>query len=114
MSEWEQLGHDLRGGLTALGNRLMSATQRTGRELSGLESRRELARVDHELARLYQELGEMAYEGWRHAGAVSLRGAEMHARLETIAALRARREAVRRELAPEEGVDASPAHRGSA
>ncbi|MBI3622098.1 MAG: hypothetical protein HY208_07935 [Nitrospirae bacterium] len=113
MSDWERFRHDLRGGITTVGNRLMAATHRAGWELSAVESRSELARVDRDLARLYQELGEVAYEGWRHAGAVSLRGAEMRARLEAIADLRARREAVRRELAPEDGVEPSPLQRGS-
>jgi hypothetical protein len=113
MSDWEQFRHDLRGGVTAVGNRLMSLAHRAGRELSEVEGRRELARVDRELGRLYQELGEVAYEGWRRAGAVSLRGAEMRARLEAIAELRAKRETVRRELAPENGVEPSPLYRGS-
>jgi hypothetical protein len=113
MSDWEQFRHDLRGGVAAVGNRLMSVTHRAGRELSEVEGRRELARVDRELARLCQELGEVAYEGWRHAGTVSLRGAEMRARLEAIAGLRARRETVIRDLAPEDGIEPSPLHRGS-
>jgi len=112
VSDWERFRHDLRDGIATVGSRLLSATHRAGWELSAVESRSELARVDRELARHYQELGEVAYEGWRHAGAVSLRGAEMRSRLEAIADLRAKREAVRRELAPEDGVDSSPPQKG--
>jgi hypothetical protein len=112
MSDWERFRHDLRGGITSLGARLVHVAHRTGRELSVVEHRRELARLERELARRYQEIGEVAYEGWRHAGVISLRAAEMQVRLEAIAALTIQRDAVRRELAHEEGADVPPAKQG--
>jgi len=97
-----------------LGGRLARAAHQAGRELSELESRRELARFERELARLYQELGEAAYEGWRQAGVISLRSTGMPVRLEAIAALTAQRDAAKRELAQEEVAGPLSADRGEA
>lgn len=97
-----------------MGARLVHVVHRAGRELSVVESRRELARLERELARRYQEIGEAAYEGWRHAGVISLQAAEMQARLEAIATLTVQRDAVKRELVHEEGADVSPMERRGA
>jgi len=112
MSDWGRLRHDLRGGVTTLGGYLARVTREAGRELALVESRRELARLERELARLHQELGEAAYEGWRRTGVPMLQTTEMRARLDAILVLTARRDTVRRDSAPEEAADVSPARRG--
>jgi hypothetical protein len=108
MSNWGRYRHDLRGGFTALGAYLARMSQQAGRELSLVESRRELARLDRELARLHQELGEAAYEGWRQAGAMMVQTPEAQARLDAIATLSAQRETVKRDIAPEDVADLPP------
>jgi hypothetical protein len=111
MTTWGRFRHDLRGGVTAVGAYLARMSQQAGRELSLVESRRELARLERELARLHQELGEAAYEGWRQAGAMKLQAPDTQARLEAIATLSAQRETVKRDLAPEDVADLPPKER---
>lgn len=111
MPNWGRFKHDLRGGVTALGGYLARVSQQAGRELSLVESRRELARLERELARLHQELGEAAYEGWQRAGAMTLQAPETQARLNAIAALSAQREAVKRDIAPEDVAGLPPKER---
>jgi len=105
MPDWERFKHDLRGGVTAIGVRLTRVAHQAGRELAVVESRLELARFERELAGLYQELGEAAYEEWRQTGTLSLHSSEMQVRLDAIAALTAQRDAVRRDVAPDDAAD---------
>ncbi|HTP42775.1 MAG TPA: hypothetical protein VML36_10170 [Nitrospiria bacterium] len=105
MLEWEQFRHDLHGGFTALGGYLARITRQTGRELAVVESRRELARIERALARLQQELGEAAYEGWRRSGVITVDTADMHACLDAISSLNARRNSLKREIIQEEAAD---------
>ena len=105
MPDWERFKHDLRSGVTTVGGRLVRVAHQAGRELAVMEARLELARIERELAKLHQELGEAAHEGWRQTGVFSLHSSDMHVRLDAIVALTARRDAVKRDLAPDDAVD---------
>ena len=112
MPDWERFKHDLRSGVTTVGVRLARVAHQAGRELAVVESRLELARLERELARLYQELGEAAHEGWRQTGALSLHSSDMQVRLDAIVALTAQRDAIRRDIAPDDDANLSLSEKG--
>jgi hypothetical protein len=111
MPNWRRFRHDLRGGVTTLGGYIARVSQQAGRELALIESRRELTRLERELAHLHHELGEATYEGWREGRAMMLQSPELRIRLDAIAALNAQRETVKREIASEEAGDLLPKER---
>ena len=87
MAEWGQVRDDLQEGVALLCASIVQFGRRTGREVALFESRRELAHVERQLARLYRELGETAYEQWDHSGELSLKDERLQPRLEEIASL---------------------------
>lgn len=99
MAEWGQLKRDLQEGVGVLSTQMVRLAQRTGREVVLLESRRELVRVERQLARLYQELGEVAYDAWSRPGGINPTEPELRARLESIAGLITARDERKKELA---------------
>jgi len=98
MADWGQLKQDVLAGMASLTAQVARAAQRAGRELTVLESRTELAKIERELARRYRELGEAAYEEWRRAGALTLHEPAVRECVETVVELMAQRDQLKRDL----------------
>ncbi|MEW6325336.1 MAG: hypothetical protein AB1515_08115 [Nitrospirota bacterium] len=108
MTDWERVRRDLLAGAASLTAHASRAARRTGREFALVESRAELIRVERELARRYQGLGEAAYEEWQRAGALTLQGSAIRDGLRDIAALAAQRDRLRREISDQEPAAEEP------
>ena len=68
MIDWVQIRHDLLAGWEFLVRHVVWFFRRAWQEVAVLESRWELARVERRLAEEHRDLGECAYEEWRHTG----------------------------------------------